>query len=144
MSDVYVNVAGQVFNATHLFDHNGCSANQRFSHVEGKAQVTEFQELVSMVDWFGWNARSTMLDLLPALTMLDAVMPALKGVPVAYGHRQGHRRTQLEQMQATGVEDILGVELDSWNPHILEGPNLFFAEKLFLVRATGRGGWGMG
>lgn len=132
LHDVYVNVAGQIFNETHFFDTNACTSEQSFKHVPGKAKVTEYGDLVSLVDWFGWNARSNMLDILPMLVSLDAVMPQLKGVPVAYGHRLGHRRTQLEQMQAIGVEDILGVELDTWNPQILRSSDLFFAKNLFL------------
>eukprot|EP00271_Cylindrocystis_brebissonii_P013035 TRINITY_DN3258_c0_g2_i1.p1 TRINITY_DN3258_c0_g2~~TRINITY_DN3258_c0_g2_i1.p1 ORF type:complete len:554 (-),score=51.26 TRINITY_DN3258_c0_g2_i1:414-2075(-) len=132
LHDVYVNVAGQIFNASHFFDHNTCSTDMRFIHAPGRTRVTRFSELVSVIDWFGWNARSNMLDLLPAMVSLDGVMPALRGIPIAYGHRKAHRRSQLEQMQAIGLEDILGIELETWNPQILTGQHLFFAKKLIL------------
>eukprot|EP00271_Cylindrocystis_brebissonii_P014202 TRINITY_DN35479_c0_g1_i1.p1 TRINITY_DN35479_c0_g1~~TRINITY_DN35479_c0_g1_i1.p1 ORF type:complete len:568 (-),score=67.97 TRINITY_DN35479_c0_g1_i1:1395-3098(-) len=132
LQNVYVNVAGQIFNETHYFDQNACTSDQRFVHLAGRTSVTVYSEMVTMVDWFGWNARSNMLDLLPMLVSLDGVMPAFKGVPMAYGRRIAHRRTQLEQMQAIGMEDILGVELDNWNPQILQGPNLFFAKTLVV------------
>ena len=40
LHNVYVNVAGQVFNRTHFFDHNGCSVDQTFSYSAGNTKVS--------------------------------------------------------------------------------------------------------
>lgn len=128
-----MNIGGQVFNATHSFDSNGCLIPQRFSHLPGRTNVVEFSELVSLVDWYGWNSRVNMLHLVPSIYLLGSVMPALRGVPVVYGQRLGHKRTQLQQMLAVGINSILGVELENLNPYILKEKQLFFAHKLFLV-----------
>ncbi|CAI5970782.1 unnamed protein product, partial [Closterium sp. NIES-65] len=226
LHNVYVNLAGQVFNETHLFDHNACSvtlAAANFRYASGRTRVRRFKELVSLVDWFAWSARAYLLELIPLFVSLrkvracvsdrrrharatlavphlhrqllphllkppcstscphppllkpvcsqpispllltppslhprlpSAVLPvprpslgslptaraphpvqvmaAMRGVAVAVGHRLTHRRNQMQQMLALGAEDILGVQLSRMNVHVLQGADLFFAEKLIL------------
>ncbi|CAI5531300.1 unnamed protein product, partial [Closterium sp. Naga37s-1] len=135
LHNVYVNLAGQVFNETHLFDHNACAvtlAAANFRYASGRTRVRRFKELVSLVDWFAWSARAYLLELIPLFVSLRKVMPAMRGVAVAVGHRLTHRRNQMQQMVALGAEDILGVQLSRMNVHVLQGADLFFAEKLIL------------
>ncbi|CAI5531299.1 unnamed protein product, partial [Closterium sp. Naga37s-1] len=145
LHNVYVNLAGQVFNETHLFDHNACAvtlAAANFRYASGRTRVRRFKELVSLVDWFAWSARAYLLELIPLFVSLRKVMPAMRGVAVAVGHRLTHRRNQMQQMVALGAEDILGVQLSRMNVHVLQGADLFFAEKLILVRfKEGGRGW---
>ncbi|GJP83907.1 hypothetical protein CLOP_g14008 [Closterium sp. NIES-67] len=135
LHNVYVNLAGQVFNETHLFDHNACSvtlATANFRYASGRTRVRRFKELVSIVDWFAWSARAYLLELIPLFVSLRKVLPAMRGVPIAVGHRLTHRRHQMQQMVALGAEDILGVQLGRMNVHVLQGSDLFFAEKLIV------------
>ncbi|CAI7896260.1 unnamed protein product, partial [Closterium sp. NIES-54] len=125
----------KVFNETHLFDHNACAvtlAAANFRYASGRTRVRRFKELVSLVDWFAWSARAYLLELIPLFVSLRKVMPAMRGVAVAVGHRLTHRRNQMQQMVALGAEDILGVQLSRMNVHVLQGADLFFAEKLIL------------
>ncbi|CAI5464836.1 unnamed protein product [Closterium sp. Yama58-4] len=133
LHNVYINVAGQVFNATHLFDHNACAADSPF-HYTSTTPVSAFPSLISLVDWFGWSARAYMLDLVPSIVTLDAVLPLLKGegVPVALGLRDRHVKNQMEQATGLGHWELVGVRLERMNPQILKEGELFFAERLFL------------
>ncbi|CAI5494217.1 unnamed protein product [Closterium sp. Naga37s-1] len=134
LHNVYINVAGQVFNATHLFDHNACAAESPFHYTPGNTQVSSYPSLISLVDWFGWSARAYMLDLVPSIVTLDAVLPLLKGegVPVALGLRDRHVKNQMEQATGLGHWELVGVRLERMNPHILKEGELFFAERLIL------------
>jgi len=64
--------------------------------------VIKYKSLVSLVDWYGWNARTILLDILPRFVTMDLVLPLIKNVPVAFGHRPSHNRNQMEQMVALG------------------------------------------
>lgn len=131
LHNVYVNIAGQVFNSTHFFDHNSCAGDHPFDHATGTA-VHRFRELVSLVDWFAWDAKTNLLTLLPLLVSLERVLPFMKGIPVAFGHRVGHMKSQLQKMQTIGLQDLLGLELDAMNAQILKDDQLFYADKLIL------------
>ncbi|CAI7919956.1 unnamed protein product [Closterium sp. NIES-53] len=134
LHNVYINVAGQVFNATHLFDHNACAADSPFHYMPGNTQFSSFPSLISLVDWFGWSARAYMLDLVPSIVTLDTVLPLLKGegVPVALGLRDRHVKNQMEQATGLGHWELVGVRLERMNPQILKEGELFFAERLIL------------
>ncbi|CAI5485314.1 unnamed protein product [Closterium sp. Naga37s-1] len=133
LHNVYINVAGQVFNRTHLFDDNSCAADRPFHYAAGAATtVHRYRHLVSLVDWFAWSPRSFLLDVLPLFVSLDAVLPAMRRVPVAFGHRQQHALSQAQQMSAYGATELLGVRVDKLNPHVLKDGELFFADRLVL------------
>ncbi|GJP32326.1 hypothetical protein CLOM_g16907 [Closterium sp. NIES-68] len=133
LHNVYVNVAGQVFNRTHLFDDNSCAADRPFHYASGPTTtVHRYRHLVSLVDWFAWSPRSFLLDVLPMFVSLDAVLPAMKRVPVAFGHRQQHALSQAQQMSAYGSTELLGVRLEKLNAHVLKEGDLFFADRLVL------------
>ncbi|GJP47711.1 hypothetical protein CLOM_g6883, partial [Closterium sp. NIES-68] len=132
LHNVYVNVAGQVFNRTHLFDHNGCAADAPFNYKLGETSLSTFPTLISLVDWFGWSARAYILDLVPSIVTLDTVLPLLKGVPVALGLRDRHLKNQMEQATGLGHWELVGVRLERMNPQILKEGDLFFAERLIL------------
>lgn len=131
LHNVYVNIAGQVFNATHFFDHNSCAGDHPFEHATGTA-VHKFRELVSLVDWFAWDAKTNLLTLLPLLVSLERVLPYMRGIPIAFGHRAGHMKSQLQKMQSIGLQDLSGLELDAMNAQILKDDQLFYADKLIL------------
>lgn len=133
LHNVYVNLAGQIFNETHYFDHNECAFEQVFQYRANRTRVLHFKELVHMIDWYAWSARSFFLELLPLWVSLQRVLPAMRGVPVAFGHRLTHKRNQLEQMIAQGAKAAIGLEFDKLNYHILQGSDLFFSERLIVV-----------
>ncbi|CAI5519003.1 unnamed protein product [Closterium sp. Naga37s-1] len=138
LRNVYINVVGQVFNATHLFDHNACAGNPNitvtlpFRYTANRTRVTRFKELVSLVDWFAWSTRAMLLDLIPLFISLQRILPAMRGVPVAVGHRRPHVRNGLEQLCSLGAVDVLGVQVDKMNVHVVKSKDLFFAEKLVI------------
>ncbi|CAI5500150.1 unnamed protein product, partial [Closterium sp. Naga37s-1] len=138
LRNVYINVVGQVFNATHLFDHNACAGSPNitvtlpFRYTANRTRVTHFKELVSLVDWFAWSTRAMLLDLIPLFISLHRILPAMRGVPVAVGHRRPHVRNGLEQLCSLGAVDVLGVQVDKMNVHVVKSKDLFFAEKLVI------------
>ena len=68
---------------------------------------------------------------------LQHVLPFMRHVPVAVSHRLTHARNQLEQMVALGSEALLGLRLETLNAHALQGADLFFAQRLVVVRGRG-------
>ncbi|CAI5461376.1 unnamed protein product [Closterium sp. Yama58-4] len=138
LRNVYINVVGQVFNSTHIFDHNACAGSPNitvtlpFRYAANRTRVTHFKELVSLVDWFAWSTRAMLLDLIPLFISLHRILPAMRGVPVAVGHRRPHVRNGLEQLCSLGAVDVLGVQVDKMNVHVVKAKDLFFAEKLVI------------
>lgn len=132
LHNVFLNTVGQVFNQTHLFDHNGCAADRPFDYRPSVTRLTHFPTLLSLVDWFGWSTRAYLLDFVPSIVSLDTVLPLLRGVPVAFGQRVTHKTSQVEVATGFGHRELVGPRLERMNPQILKEGELFFAESLVL------------
>ena len=75
LRNVYINVAGHIFNETHFFDHNSCAAAQFTSppsrYIAQRTRVHYFHTLLTLADWQAWNARSYLLDHIPLFVTLQ-------------------------------------------------------------------------
>ncbi|CAI5499086.1 unnamed protein product [Closterium sp. Naga37s-1] len=77
LHDVYVNNKGQVFNSTHVFNPNGCYAEDKF-HYEAGTRVTAYNSLVNLLVVGGTpGARlpfHEVLELVPLFLPLSHVL----------------------------------------------------------------------
>lgn len=120
LHNVYMNSRGQLFNATHFFDRNGCGNEFPFTYVPDVTRVTVFEEIVNLANWNAVAFYHGVIEMLPNFYLLTNILKTRINVPIS--HRQG----QSVFLETVG-QHLLGLPVGSLNLHTIPQDELFFA-----------------